>query len=161
VLYGDSMGGGVIAAFLQRSELASQVHALVLDAPMLNFSATVDDNASREPLVGPITVPASLTAVAKWITARRFGVDWNALDYLSTPQIFDLPTLVFHGTDDTTVPIATSEELARMKPASVTLVKCAGANHIECWNLDPPAYESRAVAFLDQAVGSQVGRVAS
>lgn len=161
VLYGDSMGGGVIAAFLQRSALASQVRGLVLDAPMLNFSATVDDNASREPLVGPITLPSSLTAVAKWIAARRFGVDWNALDYLATPQIFDVPTLVFHGTDDTTVPIATSEELAQLKPTTVTLVTCPGANHIECWNLDPGAYERRMLGFLDQAVGSQGARVAS
>ncbi len=161
VLYGDSMGGGVIAAFLQRSALASQVRGLVLDAPMLNFSATVDDNASREPLVGPITVPSSLTAVAKWIAARRFDVDWNALDYLATPQIFDVPTLVFHGTDDTTVPIATSEELAQLKPTTVTLVTCPGANHIECWNLDPGAYERRMLGFLDQAVGSQDARVAS
>ncbi|MGZ4150039.1 MAG: alpha/beta hydrolase family protein, partial [Actinomycetota bacterium] len=120
VLYGDSMGGGVIAAFLQRSALASQVRALVLDAPMLDFSATVDDNASREPLVGPVTVPRSLTAVAKWFTAKRFDVDWGALDYLATPQIFDVPTLVFHGTGDTTVPIATSEELAQLMPKSVT-----------------------------------------
>jgi pimeloyl-ACP methyl ester carboxylesterase len=92
---------------------------------------------------------------------RRFGVDWSALDYLATPQIFDLPTLVFHGTDDTTVPIATSEELARMKPTSVTLVTCPGANHIECWNADPTEYERRTLDFLAQAVGSQTGRVAS
>jgi pimeloyl-ACP methyl ester carboxylesterase len=161
VLYGDSMGGSVIAAFLQRSQLESQVVGLVLDAPMLNFSATVDDNASREPLIGPIKLPSSLTAVAKWMAERRFGVDWSALNYLATPQIFDLPTLVFHGTDDTTVPIATSEELARMKPTWVTLVTCPGANHIECWNADPAAYEQRTLDFLAQAVGSQAGRVAS
>ena len=160
-LYGDSMGGSVIAAFLQRSPLASQIVALVLDAPMLNFSATVDDNASREPLIGPIELPSSLTAVAKWMAEKRFGVDWSALNYLDTPQIFDLPTLVFHGTDDTTVPIATSEELAKLRPKTVTLVTCPGANHIECWNADPGAYERRAVDFLDQAVGSQAGRVAS
>jgi fermentation-respiration switch protein FrsA (DUF1100 family) len=128
---------------------------------MLNFSATVDDNASREPLIGPIKLPSSLTAVAKWMAERRFGVDWSALNYLATPQIFDLPTLVFHGTDDTTVPIATSEELARMKPTWVTLVTCPGANHIECWNADPAAYEQRTLDFLAQAVGSQAGRVAS
>jgi pimeloyl-ACP methyl ester carboxylesterase len=160
-LYGDSMGGSVIAAFLQRSELASQIRALVLDAPMLNFSQTVDDNASREPLIGPIKLPSSLTAVAKWMAEKRFGVDWSALDYLATPQIFDLPTLVFHGTDDTTVPIATSEELARLKPKTVTLVTCPGANHIECWNADPKGYERRVVDFLGQAEGSQAGRVAS
>jgi pimeloyl-ACP methyl ester carboxylesterase len=152
-LYGDSMGGGVIAAFLQRSKLASSVTALILDAPMLNFSATVDDNASREPLIGPIKLPSSLTAVAKRITSWRFGVDWGATDYLTTPGIFDVPTLVFHGTEDTTVPIATSEELAALRPDSVTLVRCEGANHIECWNLDPDAFDRHMVAFLKRATG--------
>jgi pimeloyl-ACP methyl ester carboxylesterase len=148
VLYGDSMGGGVIAAFLQRSSLAGQTRSLVLDAPMLNFSQTVDDNASREPLAGPFTVPSSLTAVAKWFAHQRFGVDWADLEYLQTPEIFDVPTLVFHGDADTTVPIATSEELADMRPDTVTLVRCSGADHIECWNLDPNAYASSMLDFL-------------
>ena len=44
------MGGGVIAAFLERSDLAGEVRACVLDAPMLDFSQTINDNASRERL---------------------------------------------------------------------------------------------------------------
>ena len=51
VLAGYSMGGGVIMAFLQRSKLRDDVRAVILDAPMLDFSATVDDNASREEVV--------------------------------------------------------------------------------------------------------------
>jgi uncharacterized protein len=152
-LYGVSMGGGVIAAFLQKSHLASEVRALVLDAPMMNFSQTVDDNASRETLIAPLEVPGSLTAVAKWIAERRFGVDWSALDYLATPDIFGVATLVFHGGEDLTVPVATSEELARLRPDTVTLVTCPGADHIECWNLDPRAYQERMAAFLDRRIG--------
>jgi hypothetical protein len=59
VLMGLSMGGGVIAAFLERSDLASEVRALVLDAPMLDFSQTIDDNASRErlPVIGTPFLP--------------------------------------------------------------------------------------------------------
>jgi alpha-beta hydrolase superfamily lysophospholipase len=153
-MYGDSMGGGVIAAFLQRSKLASSVSALVLDAPMLNFSQTVDDNASREPLIGPIKLPSSLTAVAKRIAAWRYGVDWGALDYLATPEIYDMPILVFHGTADTTVPIGTSEELHQLRPDTVTLVRCQDANHIECWNLDPGAFDRRMVGFLDRSTST-------
>lgn len=26
-----------------------------------------------------------------------------------------------------------------------------GAGHIECWNLDPQAYESKMISFLDDA----------
>jgi pimeloyl-ACP methyl ester carboxylesterase len=154
-LLGDSMGGGVIAAFLQRSELASSASALVFDAPMLDFSATVDDNAAREPLVGPINLPPTLTWAAKWIADVRYDVHWDELDYLEDPSIFDVPTLVFHGEDDLTIPIATSEQLAELRPDTVELVRCPEADHTECWNVDPKGTVERVVAFLDQAVGSQ------
>lgn len=152
-LFGDSMGGGVIAAFLQRSELAPLVEAVVFDAPMLDFSATVDDNAAREPLVGPINLPPSLTWTAKRIAQFRYDVDWEALDYMDDPSIFDVPTLVFHGEEDLTIPIATSEELAELRPDTVELVRCPAADHIECWNVDPLGMQERIVAFLDEHVG--------
>ena len=60
-----------------------------------------------------------------------------------------------HGTEDLTVPISTSQEAAARYPATVTLVECDGADHIECWNLEGTAIEARVTDFLDQATGSQ------
>jgi len=156
VLVGFSMGGGVIAAFLQRSDLASTVRAVILDAPMLDLSTTVDDNASREtlPLVG-VPLPPSLTAVAKWMAGWRFDVAWDDLDYLEGADAFEVPFLVLHGTEDTTVPIGTSEGFAELRPDLVTLIRCSGAEHIECWNLGPERYAARVLRFLRQTVGSQ------
>jgi fermentation-respiration switch protein FrsA (DUF1100 family) len=156
-LFGDSMGGGAIAAFLQRSQLTPYVKAIVLDAPMLDFSATVDDNASREPLIGPITVPSTLTWTAKRIADLRFDVSWGALDYLDEASLFDVPILVFHGEQDLTIPITTSEQLAKLRPDTVELVRCPKADHIECWNVDPVAMQERIAAFLDQTVGDADG----
>jgi hypothetical protein len=152
VLMGLSMGGGVIAAFLERSDLASEVRALVLDAPMLDFSQTIDDNASRErlPLIGT-PLPPGLTATAKLIARLRWGIKWRDLDYLEDPSIFSMPILVFHGIRYETVPIATSDELQRLVPGT-QLVRCPGAGHIECWNLDPQAYESKMISFLDDVI---------
>ncbi len=150
-LFGDSMGGGVIAAFLQRSSQASAVRSVVLDAPMLDFSRTVDDNAAREPLVGPINLPPTLTWTAKQIAALRYDVDWKQLDYLTGGAAqFDVPTLIFHGDEDLTVPIGTSRSLAYTRPDDITLVECPGADHIECWNRIP-ALEQRLISFLRSA----------
>ena len=66
-------------------------------------------------------------------------------------EIYDMPILVFHGTEDETVPMTTSEELKRRVP-HVQLVRCAGVGHIECWNLDPKAYESQVRKFLERAL---------
>ena len=142
----------MIAAFLERSDLASEVRALVLDAPMLDFSQTIDDNASRErlPLIGT-PLPPGLTATAKLIARLRWGIKWRDLDYLEDPSIFSMPILVFHGIRYETVPIATSDELQRLVPET-QLVRCPGAGHIECWNLDPQAYESKMISFLDDVI---------
>ena len=147
ILDGYSMGGGIVMAFMENSDLAGKVTAIVLDAPMLDFGQTVDDNASREtlPVVG-LPLPSSLTAVAKQMTTWRFGLDWQALDYLGVDP--GVPTLVFHGTRDLTVPISTSEDLAQRYPDEVTLVRCQDAGHIACWNSDPGAYADRVDSFL-------------
>lgn len=153
VLDGYSMGGGIVMAFLQRSALASEVRAVVLDAPMLDFSATVDDNATRETLpIGGLPLPSSLTAVAKAIAALRFDVDWSSLDYLADTGAYRMPFLVFHGTGDTTVPIGTSRRFADLLPQLVELVECGRAEHIGCWNLDPDAYAATVQGFLADSV---------
>jgi uncharacterized protein len=153
VLHGYSMGGGIVMAFLQRSALANEVRAVVLDAPMLDFSSTVDDNASRETLpIGGLPLPSSLTAVAKAIAGLRFDVDWSSLDYLDDLGAYRVPFLVFHGTGDTTVPIETSRRLAELLPGRVELVECDRAEHIGCWNLDPEAYAAAVQRFLADPV---------
>jgi pimeloyl-ACP methyl ester carboxylesterase len=119
---------------------------------MLDFSETVDDNATREtlPLVG-LPLPPSLTWVAKWLAEQRFDVRWDELDYLADTSAYaGVPFLVFHGTEDTTVPIATSRELAELLPNQVTLVACPEADHIECWNVDAEAYADEVLAFLER-----------
>lgn len=156
-LFGVSMGGGIAEAFLANSDLAGEVRAVALDAPMLNFSQTVDDNAAREPLVGPITVPPTLTWSAKTIADLRFDVGWSELDYLDDPGLADVPTLILHGDVDLTVPVATSRDAASRYPDTVTLVECPGADHIECWNLDPEGYEAMVVAFLAQPAPASQG----
>jgi pimeloyl-ACP methyl ester carboxylesterase len=150
VLGADSMGGSVVASYLRhrRGGGAPEVAGLVLDAPMLDFGETVSFGARQLdlPLLGH--VPDSLTWTAKRIAAARFDVDWDALDYLHGPAWVSMPTLVFHGTADTTVPIATSRALARAEPDLVTLVETKGVEHVRSWNADPQAYQRRIERFL-------------
>ena len=42
LLVGQSMGGSIVAAFLERSPLAAKVARIVLDAPMLDLHAAVN-----------------------------------------------------------------------------------------------------------------------
>lgn len=142
VLVGVSMGGGIVASFMEHSDRAHLVQALVLDAPMLSFGRAVDLAASRKSL------PSTLTWTAKKIAGLRYDLDWSATNYLRNTSWDTVPTLVFHGDADTRVPLAGSRLLARSHPAQVTLDVVHGAGHVESWNVDPAGYDHMLGDFL-------------
>jgi len=146
---GISMGGGIVASFLQHSPLAGRTAGVILDAPMLNLGSVVDLGAAqrRLPLL-PLPIPAPLTATAQWLAGRRFGVNWPELNYLRDPTWVRVRTLVLHGADDTLVPVADSARLAAARPDLVTLLRFPGADHVESWNADRSRYEQAVRGFL-------------
>lgn len=146
VLYGYSMGGAISVSFLQRSVLAHRVVAVVLDAPMLDFAATVELALSDEPLIGRFAGPL------RWLTGHRLDIDWEALDYLDDDLArVNVPILLFHGTGDDVVPIETSERLNELLPDGlVDFVTTEGAGHVRSWNVDPDRYEARVRDFLER-----------
>ncbi len=153
VLGGDSMGGGIIAAYLRNTSGTSgspEVVGTVLDAPMLDFAETVRFGARQLDLPVPGPARDLLTATALQLAAVRFDVDWDATDYLTDTDWLSVPTLVFHGTADTTVPISTSRQLAGAHPELVTLVETEGVEHVRSWNHDPEAYDKAVRAFIER-----------
>ncbi|MBM3696742.1 MAG: alpha/beta hydrolase, partial [Actinobacteria bacterium] len=150
VLVGYSMGGAIVASFLLRSDLASEVEAAVLEAPALALGDMIDARAGDTtlPLI-PVRVPIVLTAAAKQIASWRFGVNWGELDYVARAPEFTTPMLIIHGTADDTVPFAVSAEFASAaSPGLVTLVPFDGAGHVRAWNVDRERYEAVLGQFL-------------
>lgn len=148
VLVGASTGGAIISAFLLESELASGVEAVVFDAPNLDFEQAVDLAASERtlPLIG-LPIPPTLTWTAKNIAARQLGISWDALDYISRADEFTVPILLFHGTEDGTVPVEVARRMAAARPDLVDYVETS-AGHVQSWNVGPPAYRDRVARFL-------------
>jgi hypothetical protein len=161
VLFGASMGGSIVASFLQHSRSASLVRGVVLDAPALDLRSAVEFGASqrRLPLLGS-PIPGVLTATAEWIAGRRYSLDWNRIDYLRGDWL-DVPALVFQGTLDDTVPAATSDRFAAAHPGLVSEVRVPGASHVESWNVDPAAYEAREAAFLGCVTAAEASSCAA
>ena len=149
VLAGQSMGGGVVAAFLEHSLLAPAVTRVVLDAPMLDLHAAIGHQADQHllPVIGRL--PAPLIWTAKRIASARFGVDWSAISYLDETTWLKVPALVTHGEDDLRVPISISIRLSELKPSLVTFERFPGAGHLESWNIDRPRYTSLVESFLE------------
>ena len=152
VLVGFSMGGGIIASFLEHSSRRSVITGLVLDAPMLSFRRTVTYGASqrRLPLVG-LPIPQPLTWTAQTLAGWRFGISWDNIDYVSGGWL-RAPTLLFHGTEDDTVPIATSDDLRRAHPQLVQEIRVDNAAHVASWNADPGRYTTTLQAFVQRVV---------
>lgn len=148
VLVGQSMGGGVVAAFLRRSRLADRVARVVLDAPMLDLHATVNYQVRRHsgPVLGRALAPLIWTA--KRIASARFGVNWSAVDYLNETTWLQVPALVTHGDDDIRVPASISATLKRLQPSLVTFERFPGAGHLESWNIDRARYSALLESFL-------------
>src|SRR5260370_11612981 len=120
------MGGGVVAAFLERSSHAPKVARVVLDAPMLDLHAAIDYQVDRHliPVIGRL--PAPLVRTAKRIAGARFGVDWSATGYLDDTTWLKVPALVTHGGDAPPGPIPIPIPLNRLQPSPVTLATFPG-----------------------------------
>ncbi len=150
VLVGQSMGGGVVASFLENSQQADVVSRVVLDAPMLSLGEAVAYGA-RDALPGGWAVPAPVIWAAEQLTSLRYGVDWSAVDYLDDTSWVRVPTLVVHGTGDPRVPVTLSQQLAAAEPELVTLETFPDAQHVESWNFDRARYTDLVGSFLDTA----------
>jgi uncharacterized protein len=148
VLVGQSMGGGIVAAFLERSPLAAKVARIVLDAPMLDLHAAVYHQVDQRLIPMIRSLPAPLIWTAERIASARFGVDWSAASYLDETAWLKVPALVTHGDDDTRVPISISVRLKELKPSLVTFERFPGAGHLESWNSDRSRYRSLVEAFI-------------
>ena len=143
VLFGYSMGGGVIANFLYQSTLSEQVSSVILDSPMLHLGRTVDWGGQQ------MGYPQFLLDYAKFAASLRFDVDFPSTDYLARSGELDVPILLIHGSEDLTVPFSISEDLAKDRPDIVTPFFVEAAGHVLAWNVDPEAYEAALTEFLE------------
>lgn len=148
---GTSMGGGIVATFLGRSALAGRVRGAILDAPMLDFGATIDEGVRHATIPGTrFQLPALAGDLGKRFACWRFGVDWDSLDLHAEAVAAGTPILLLHGDHDETVPVTASRALALAHPDQVTLVEFPGAGHAEGWNVDSVRYVAAVRAFLER-----------
>ncbi len=146
ILMGYSMGGAMILNFLYQSQLADKVVGIILDAPMLDFGATVDLGAMQ------LGVPQVFITIGKFISSFRFDINWEELNYISRADQLTIPLLLFHGNEDTTVPVQISDSLATRWAGMLTYVPIGGATHIRSWNMNPGLYEREVSRFLQDLI---------
>jgi len=145
VVGGCSTGGALVMAFLERSSLADSVSAVFLDAPNVVLAETIRHGT------GHLRATPLMIEFGMWIADLRWKIDWEATNYVARAgETLQVPTLVFHGTADQTIPISVSRQLEARAQEVVELVETPAAGHVMSWNADPTRYERYLRNFLQR-----------
>jgi alpha-beta hydrolase superfamily lysophospholipase len=124
------MGGSIIEAFLHRSPYKVHIRAIVLDAPIINMQKVIEVQLRRQHL------PRWFSPVAMRMAERQTHINFSALNYERPTGGVSLPTLLFHGTADGTVPVESSDRYAQARPNLVTYRRVEGADRTTAWNVN-------------------------
>ena len=87
-------------------------------------------------------LPGVSAMPVEWTIDARIDADWDSLDALQHPEDFHLPILLFHGSEDDVVPIATSDEFAEELPHRVTYYRVPKAGHTQTLERRPASVRS-------------------
>jgi pimeloyl-ACP methyl ester carboxylesterase len=142
VLYGWSIGAAMALRVADHSSFRRRVAGLVLDSPVLEWQTAVRGAAELR------GVPNALVPLAVRAAQGRTGLPAERLADSAEPDRLTVPTLVYHGPDDTVAPWRGSRELAARRPELVTLRTVPQAEHQAMWNADPDSYEEALRRFL-------------
>jgi len=146
-VYGWSMGAAIIGAFLDRSPDANETAAVVWDCPLVDWRATLRQQARNRRLPGRVAGAATL------VTSRRIGINFGRFDLLANPPAVRPPTLVLHSAADTVVPAAPSRALAARAADlawPMRYLEIPDVEHTGTWNADPAHYERTVTDFLSE-----------
>lgn len=142
VLHGWSTGATMALRAATHSALRDRVTGLVLDSPVLDWTATLRALAAAR------RTPGALLPLAVRAAQGRTGLRAAPVDQAAVPPELRTPTLLFHGPDDVVAPWGPSRRLAARRPDRVTLRTVPHAPHGAMWNADPKAYEEALRRFL-------------
>jgi uncharacterized protein len=146
-VYAISMGS---AATIMAARHLPQVAAFVLDSPFARLEDLVDQQFSHWPHL-PRRLFASL--------ARSYGslfIGIQATEIAPEAYARDLgmrPVLVFHGGQDTLIPIAQGRQLFERIPGPKEFVETRGAGHVQSYAVMEMAYEEKVVGFFRAHLG--------
>lgn len=154
VFAGYSTGASHVLSYVFRHNF-DDIAGVITDSGNIDLGATIDYEGSQEQLpVIPMSVPPTMSWVAKFFTSLSIDVNWKSLDYIEKAErSLRVPVLAFHGTADETVPIEESRELEATDPELVELIEVEGAGHVGSFDVDYQGYVDAVLAFLGRVSG--------
>ncbi|ODT26009.1 MAG: phospholipase [Microbacterium sp. SCN 69-37] len=152
VLFGWSMGGAIALQVAADEEFKGVIDRLILDSPVLDWSATIAANCARvglAPQVGVLARPWLQCGPLARLVGSRSAVPLRRFNWIARATMLSVPTLIFQGVDDTSSPPAVAYRLARLRSESVQL-ETFRANHTLGWNSDSGRWQRQALEWLGE-----------
>ncbi|MDQ0691477.1 S9 family peptidase [Arthrobacter sp. W4I7] len=151
VLFGWSLGGSMALRAANLSAHSNRIIGLVIVAPVLDWAETLTSNGSASGLpevVARVGLRLLGSDAGRWVTGLSQSIDLSALDWVTRAGDLSTPTLILHGINDRSTPVAVSERFAELRPDLVQLVPFDVPGHSLEWNADTEKWESSVRRFL-------------
>lgn len=159
VLFGWSMGGAICLQTADLSKHRTEIRAMVLDAPVIDWVNVLAHHAELNRIPSAVGRYGQLM-MGHWLGRRLTGLaaplDLKAMDWVSRAVELRTPTLIVHSVDDEYVPYRPSALLAEKNPDMVTFEAFETARHAKEWNVDPDRWESLVKAWLQQQLAPRL-----
>ena len=156
ILGAGSMGGAItLSLFEHGSAQAKSVRGVFLDSPALDIGRQSRFAADA------MGVPGLIAELGFVLTSWRFGLDWEAMDYLSAVDDVMVPMLVLHGGADSLISVEANRPVfeAMTKQGNATIEIIPGAHHLGIWNRDRVGFDRLVAQFLAK-IGGDAGSAA-
>ena len=148
VLYGVSMGGSIVLMTSGFSDLSPSVKAIVADCAFTDPYDVFAHILKRDYHLPPFPIMNISNAMCRKKAGYGFR-DYSTLEAMKTNK---LPTLFFHGKQDTFVPTYMSQLNYEACRSEKEIVLVENAAHAASYYEDPPAYEDKIRRFLEKHV---------
>ncbi len=147
IIVAESMGAAITGQFLRHSAEVGQVDAILLDAPALDLHRVVA--ATLEQLHLPLA--SELASAGLSLFDFTHGSTLGDADTRAEFIRYPGPLFLAHGSADTLVPVAISDELVPLRQGPTTYLRTQ-ANHLLSHKEDPARYRGEMVRFLEAVV---------
>ncbi|MDJ0324189.1 alpha/beta fold hydrolase [Cryobacterium sp. PH31-AA6] len=150
ILFGWSMGAAIALQLAAESEFRGIAAGLVLESPVLDWVSTIKANCARSGLPawsGILAIPWLIFRPCAQVSGLANPVDLRRFDWIARADELTVPTLILHGTLDTSSPFELSSHLRTLRPDIVTL-EAFDAHHTMSWNSEGNRWRTVVSSWL-------------
>lgn len=151
VLFGWSLGASIALRLADLSAHSHRIVGLVLDAPVVDWTTTLTENASASGLprsIASLGLRVLQSRKMRWVTGLQDPIEFAQLDWLNRAGEIQKSTLVLHGQSDPSTPFHVSRGVADLRPDVIRLVAFDTVGHSHEWNVDSHRWEAATSVVL-------------